>query len=140
MCGNGSWHIYGMRSVLPLEPGVTLDRTTILFSDSAVEEIVSAFIVENHYPRNYRIELLFCVEWTLADQVIRSIHLPLLHRLLKLITFYFDDSSLVRHIPFFFAVGSLQRCSRICSWRITTNMVARCLSPLCVAVWLIQKI
>jgi hypothetical protein len=23
MCGNGSWHTYGMRSVLPLEPGVT---------------------------------------------------------------------------------------------------------------------
>jgi hypothetical protein len=52
-----------------------------------VEEIVLAFIVENHYPRNYLIELLFCVEWTLADQVIRSIHLPLLHRLLKAISF-----------------------------------------------------
>jgi hypothetical protein len=24
MCGNGSWHTYGMRSVLSLEPGVTL--------------------------------------------------------------------------------------------------------------------
>jgi hypothetical protein len=23
MCENGSWHTYGMRSVLPLEPGVT---------------------------------------------------------------------------------------------------------------------
>jgi hypothetical protein len=28
MCGNGSWHTYGMCSVLPLEPGVTPRRTT----------------------------------------------------------------------------------------------------------------
>jgi hypothetical protein len=29
MCGNGSWHTYGMRSILPLELGVTIFYKTV---------------------------------------------------------------------------------------------------------------
>jgi hypothetical protein len=92
MCGNGSWHTYGMRSILP--PGTGCDICVCSFYDAnearKIEEISLLFFVYNFeyyksYPLNRNLVLEICKERVYIHIVSTHMHkqnLSMMHTLL----------------------------------------------------------